>query len=150
MQAMGFGEEAERVTTRQLIIYADKFNSKDVILQGEVIGDIMRRGDFVWFNLQDDFNVMGIWASQNIVGEITTLGDYRHKGDTVEVKGKFLKADPELKGELCVRAQKINVVRQGYKIFYIINPLKVQIALALMLAVLALGLLKFSMRKRFV
>lgn len=129
----GFTEGAVKVNSQQLINNMKNFDNTTVILRGEVIGDIMPRGDFVWFNLQDEFNVIGIWAPREMESIVTQTGDYERKGDIVEVEGKFLKADPQLEGELCIRAQRINVLKEGYRTFHVLKPQKEEFAFTLSL-----------------
>lgn len=141
-------EEIPHVTIAQLIQKAKEFNGKTVIIQGEVIGNIMPRGEFAWLNIDDASNVIGVWAPQEMVSGIGYAGNYQYKGDTVEVRGRFFRADADLNGELCIRAQRITVLKEGYRTFRVLRPVKAEISLALSLVVVCLGSIILFIRKR--
>lgn len=144
-----FAQEATRTNSKQLIDNMEKFDKSNVLYKGEVIGDIMKRGNAAWFNVQDELNVIGVWAPQEVAGVLTQAGDYQHQGDIIEVDGKFLRSDPELKGEFCIRANKISVLKPGYQIFRVLKPIKEEIALTLSLVALALaGTAMYFIKKR--
>ena len=149
-----FAQEATKVNSKQLINNMEKLDQSNVIYKGEVIGDIMRRGDSVWFNVQDELDVVGVWAPLEVASVLTQAGDYQHKGDIIEVEGKFFRADPQLKGEFCIRAKKINIIKPGYEIFRVLKPIKEDIALTLSLVALvltstALYFIKKRQKKKF-
>ncbi|HRZ03431.1 MAG TPA: hypothetical protein P5015_03810 [Candidatus Omnitrophota bacterium] len=141
-------EDVLRVTAAQLIQKAKDFNGKTVIIQGEVIGDVMPRGEFAWLNIDDTSHAIGVWAPKAMVSGIRYTGDYQYKGDTIEVRGRFFRADADLSGELCIRAQKIITLKEGYRTFRILRPAKAEISLALSLVVFCLGSIILFIRKR--
>ena len=141
-------EESVPLTSKELLRDTSKWDGKNILFQGEAIGDIMRRGEFVWLNLQDDFGAIGIWAPQDLARAIQYTGDYRHKGDTIEIEGQFFKADPELGGELCIRAQRLTIVNQGNTIAQPLHPLKMEIAAIFSIGTLILGLFRIYLKRR--
>lgn len=143
----GYAQESMRVNSQQLIDQAVKIDGKTVIFKGEVIGDIMRRRGYAWFNVEDENNAIGIWAPLELIKTIGQAGDYQHKGGIVEVEGKFVRADKQLGGELCIRAQKIKVLKEGYRIFHVVKPAKVETTLALAVMALCLFLLSVVFKK---
>ena len=140
-------EQARWVTSRELIKGASHLDGEAVIFTGEVIGDVMRRGRFVWLNVQDDYGTIGVWAPVDLVKEITYLGDYNHKGDIVAVEGRFSKADYELNGELCLRAVNIRVIFPGLIIFHQLSFLKTKIALIIFILTVLVIVLRIVILK---
>lgn len=134
-------QESAYYKVDELIKLGKEMDGKEVIIQGEVIGDIMpRQKGYLWFNLQDSTGVMGVWVQGVLAREIIVAGDYNYHGDLVEVSGVFARADRELGGETCLRAQSIDILKHGHKIEHALNPIKIKIAAVL--AVLA-GILLF-------
>lgn len=140
-------QEIGWITSQELIKNASKLNGETVVFTGEAVGDLMRRGDFAWINVQDDYGTIGVWSPLELTKEITYLGDYTHKGDIIAVEGKFSRADTELGGELCVRAQNIRIVFPGFFIFHQLSSLKIKIAFILLVLLILLAGLKFFMFK---
>lgn len=119
-----------------LIRQAKDFDGKEIVIKGEVIGDIMpRQKGYLWFNVQDPTGVIGIWVHGELAREILVAGDYNYQGDEIEISGVFVRADPELSGETCVRAKSIDILKRGHRIEHLLNPIKIKIAAVL--AVLA-------------
>ena len=139
---------AETVSSSELITHARQYDGKDIVYKGEVIGDIMPRGDFVWINVQDEANTIGVWAPKELTEAVEQKGDYQHKGDTVEIEGRFFRADPELQGEIGIRAQKIKIIQPGYRIFHVVGPAKVDAAVALSVTALCLGALNLYIKRK--
>jgi hypothetical protein len=135
------------VSGSELVENAHKYDKKVIEFQGEVIGDIMDRGDHVWMNVNDGTRAIGIWAKKEMVSDIAVMGDYTHIGDQVKVTGTFYRADPQHGGDLDIRASKIEVLKTGYKVEHPIN--RVKVIFAIVLFVLVLGLhLYFVAKKR--
>ena len=47
-----------------------------IVYAGEVIGDVMVRGDFVWVNINDGENAIGVWLDKELAREIQFTGSY--------------------------------------------------------------------------
>jgi len=103
------------VASNDLIEHAKDYDGKIVSFQGEVIGDIMRRGDFAWINVHDGQNALGIWAKSPLVLPITFTGNYKSTGDIIEAKGIFHRACVEHGGDLDIHADSLTVIKPGHK-----------------------------------
>ncbi len=141
-------DEPKFYKINDIIEKANDLDGKKVIIQGEVIGDVMARKDHVWFNMQDDSGAMGVWAPGELAERILVTGDYNYKGDWVEVVGTFSRADKELGGEICVRAEMIDVLRRGHHTDHRLNPAEVKVALILSILAAILLLLRMVMKRR--
>ncbi|WPX09075.1 hypothetical protein [Anaerocellum danielii] len=107
---------AKPIDSNTLINNAFKYDGKMVEFQGEAIGEIMKRGDFAWVNIHDGQNAIGIFMRYEDAKKIRYLGRYRVKGDIVYVKGTFNRACKEHGGDLDIHAQKVEIVKRGYKV----------------------------------
>ncbi|MDD5658970.1 MAG: DNA-binding protein [Actinomycetota bacterium] len=110
------GTATQEVTSTQLIEEAKAYDTKEIIYTGEVIGDIMQRGDHSWVNVSDGSNAIGVWILSDLVRDIKFTGRYKVKGDTVKVTGIFYRACKEHGGDMDIHASDIKILKQGYKI----------------------------------
>lgn len=142
-------EEPFLVKIEELISRAQDYNGKEVTIQAEVIGDIMpRQKGYLWFNVQDSTGVIGVWAPGGLAREIIVAGDYNYHGDVIEITGVFARADKELAGETCVRAQSIDIINRGHKIEHTLNLIKTKIASVLAVLAGILLLLRMMIQHR--
>jgi hypothetical protein len=122
---------AQSVSSKELIDNAKNYDGKIVLFQGEAIGEIMKRGGFAWININDGENAIGVWAPITLLKDIFLTGNYRQKGDLVEVSGVFNKNCPEHGGDLDIHAREIRKVSKGRQIPERINFCKARFALTL-------------------
>jgi hypothetical protein len=114
-----------------LINNAKLYDGKNVVYAGEVIGDIMIRGNFAWINVNDGKNAIGIWIDQALLKDIAYTGSYRAAGDQVEVTGIFHRACPLHGGDLDIHAQAIRKIASGASRREILNISKRNLAFVL-------------------
>ena len=106
-----YAEEA--ISSAELINNAKQYDGKAVTYKGEVIGDIMMRGGFAWINVNDGVNAIGIWSNEDLVKDIVYTGNYKSRGDTVEVKGIFHRACLEHGGDLDIHIDGLRKTNSG-------------------------------------
>ena len=123
---------AQSISSTELINNAKEYDGKTVVYEGEVIGDIMVRGEFAWINVNDGQNAIGIWLDKNLPADILYTGSYKFKGDWVEVTGVFQRACLEHGGDLDIHAQTIRKIRQGRQILERLNTSKRNLGLVLL------------------
>jgi len=140
--------QARIVTSTEQIEQNKKWNGKTISYRGEVVGDILHRGDFAWINVNDDtyqgLNVeeghklagynsgQSIWVPSHLVAQITYLGRYSASGDKVEVTGVFHSACPEHGGDMDIHAASLTVVERGHEVGHAIDLRRVIAALILL------------------
>jgi len=71
----------QTLTSQELIRNASFYNGKTVAYEGEVIGDIMKRGAESWINVHDGGNAIGVLVNSDDATRITHVGGYQTKGD---------------------------------------------------------------------
>jgi hypothetical protein len=104
---------AQPISSTELINNAREYDGKSVVYAGEVIGDVMARGDFVWVNINDGENAMGVWLNKEFAGEIQFAGSYHAKGDRVEITGVFHRGCIQHGGDMDIHAQDIRKISPG-------------------------------------
>ncbi len=106
---------AVTVDSVTMIEQAKEYDKKIIIYEGEVIGDVMRRGTFAWVNVSDGSNAMGIWLSITDAAKIQYRGGYHYKGDTIRVTGVFHRACPEHGGDMDIHGERVEILKLGVK-----------------------------------
>ena len=104
---------AQSVSGKELIENARDYDLKAVTLEGEVIGDIMCRGQYCWVNLNDGSAAIGVWLPKERAKIIKYKGSYKQTGDWLRVTGVFNRACQQHSGQLDIHADEIKKVKQG-------------------------------------
>jgi hypothetical protein len=123
------GDRAVEVSTADLLEDWEALDGREVIFKGEAIGDVMRRGDYAWVTVNDDFysrearleagelrggnSGIGVWLPLAEAEKIRTLGRYGTVGDFVEVRGVFNATCLEHGGDFDIHAYSLTVIDTG-------------------------------------
>ena len=126
-----FKAAAQSLHVPDLVEKASAYNGAGVTVVGEIIGDVMARGDHVWLNLLDSGTAVGIWVEKSLLPEITFVGNYGVLGDRVSVTGIMHRACPEHGGDLDIHAESIALVRRGEIISHPVDTSRIIAAVAL-------------------
>lgn len=143
------------VSSSELIENSAKFDGQVIIFRGEVVGDILRRGEYAWITVNDDAysrhpvreggklvggnQGFGIWVPVAETEKIRYIGGYKHRGDIVEIVGIFNQSCPQHGGDMDIHALELSVVQPGRSYQEIPNLRRALVALLLM----ALSLIMF-------
>ncbi|MBI5873997.1 MAG: DNA-binding protein [Candidatus Omnitrophica bacterium] len=127
---------AQSISSADLIANAKAHDGKIVEYEGELIGSVLGRGDFVWLNLNDGANAIGVWAPCSMAQDIRRAGSYGVRGDWLGVSGVFHRACVEHGGGLDIHAYGLIVLQEGSVVHETITRKKV-LLLSLFLGVLA-------------
>jgi len=140
---------AQEVGSLDLLNNAKEYDQKTITYKGEVIGDVMMRGDHAWLHVNDGYVAIGIWASKGLIRNIFYSGNYRQRGDLLEVSGIFHKSCLEHGGDLDIHASEIRKLASGGVVIQPISKRKVYVGIvSLMLVLLFLVLRKFHKNKQ--
>jgi hypothetical protein len=139
---------AQPISSTDLINNSKQYDGKVVDYRGEVIGDIMMRGQHAWININDGQNAIGIWAAGILIKEITYKGNYSFHGDVVEITGIFHRSCPEHGGDLDIHAQTMRKVISGGQNFENPDFNKIRTAFILLGIVLLLYISNLIIPKR--
>lgn len=138
---------AQGISSSELINNAKLYDGKVVTFKGEVIGEVMPRGDFAWVNVHDGTNALGIWVPLTLAKGILYTGSYKAKGDVIEVSGIFNRACFEHGGDLDIHAQTLRKIAQGRSVQERLNPSKANQALILLGVLILIWILTLFLRK---
>lgn len=128
---------ARALTGNDLVEDAQFYDGAQIEFLGEVIGDIMARGDHVWININDGTRAIGVWAERSTAKLVTTPGDHNHIGDKVMVYGTFNRACPQHGGDLDIHASRIVLIEKGKEVQHPVDIKRVLVCVVLLLMVLA-------------
>jgi hypothetical protein len=103
----------QTISSTELIVRAKNFDNTTVAYAGEVIGDVMKRGDHAWINVNDGSNAVGVWITAAMASEIGSSGDFKHRGDRVEVTGVFNRVCVQHGGDVDIHAQTMRIEAPG-------------------------------------
>lgn len=147
---MHMHRDTDSISSVQLIGKAKDYDGKEIVYEGEAIGDVMRRGkQYAWVNVNDGDSALGIWAPWEFAKEITNLGSYKYKGDFLKITGQFNRACIEHGGDLDIHAQKIEILQKGRRRVEHLNMQKVRLAAILGFLTLILWVINiFSSRRK--
>ncbi|MDD5562022.1 MAG: DNA-binding protein [Candidatus Omnitrophica bacterium] len=139
---------AQTATSLDLLNNTKQYDGKVIYYKGEVIGDIMVRGDYAWLHVNDGTIAIGIWVPKTMVQDIFYAGNYHKKGDIVEVSGVFHRSCLEHGGDLDIHAIEIRKITPGNFGIHPINRKKVYIGIfSLVLVLLFYALKKIFIKK---
>jgi len=124
--------DAQTISSSELINNAKLYDGKLVTYEGEVIGDIMVRGEYAWVNVNDGQNAIGVWIEKSLTRDILYTGSYKSKGDWIEITGIFQRACPAHGGDLDLHAQGIRKIRPGRAVLEKLNLTKRNLVLVLL------------------
>lgn len=136
------------IGSNDLIDNASEYDGYEVVYTGEIIGDIMNRGEYTWLNVSDGNNAIGVWVKSSDIGDIKIAGRYDAHGDTVGITGIFHRVCADHGGDFDIHAEQIELVEKGYTVSHTVEPIKVFIGIVLFLS--ALICLGFVIKKRAV
>jgi hypothetical protein len=136
---------AQAVSSKYLIENAKSLDGKTMRYKGEAVTAVLNRGEYSWVNLNDGDNAIGVWCRSSSLSSVRFVGDYRNKGDKLEVEGVFHRACPEHKGELDIHAANVKIAETGFRIYESVDIGRLYISFAVFLSII---LLVIIFRKR--
>jgi hypothetical protein len=113
--ALTEGDAPLSVPIAQLVTHAKEYDGKTLTVEGEAIGDLMKRGDHSWVNILEDGVAIGVWLTNDQASCIHELGRYGNSGDLIRVTGTFHRACPDHGGDLDMHAETLQILRRGEK-----------------------------------
>ena len=105
---------AQTISSVDLIENANKYDGQLVTYVGEVIGQVMRRQNGAWVNIYDRQHSIGIWIPLDLIGNIQYKGNYKTKGDIVQVQGVFNRACSLHGGDMDIHAISVDNTQSGW------------------------------------
>lgn len=128
-----FSAYAEVLFVNRLIENMYKFDRREIEIRGEVVGDIMKRRNGIWLNIDDGSDCISVWTPEILMPRIDFVGNYSSKGDTVLIKGVFNRACHVHGGETDIHALEIKRIQMGHTIRHPIAQKKIEWTLILII-----------------
>jgi len=138
--------ESEGVSSNELIDHAKDYDGQSIIYEGEVVGDILYRGEYAWLAVFDGNNTIGCYVTKAQADQVSFVGGYGKKGDTIRVQGVFHRACAEHGGDLDIHADSIKVLSVGARVQTPLSRPVTILAIALPLPAAAMLLLVWRRR----
>lgn len=138
---------AQSISSSELINNAKQYDGKLVVYTGEVIGDVMLRGEFAWVNINDGDNALGVWMDASPAREIKFTGNYKSRGDSLEISGIFHRICLEHGGDMDIHAKSLRKIASGRMVDAKLNLDKRNLSIVLLGALLIIWILN-SFRKK--
>ncbi|MEA4913793.1 MAG: hypothetical protein VB061_04380 [Christensenella sp.] len=138
--------EGTAVSSTDLIDRAKDYDNQTVVYEGEVLGDILYRGEHAWLAVYDGSNTIGVYITAEQANGISVVGGYGKHGDTIRIEGVFHRACAEHGGDLDIHADTLKVLSVGSSVEMPVSRLVMILALALPLP--AAGLLLLVWKRR--
>lgn len=146
--AFSFNVKAQSETRiNDLVEKAKELDGSQVIVQGEVIGECLERGEYSWININDGTNAMGVWVKSSDAKQLEFYGDYHHVGDTVRITATFQRACKEHGGEADLHSITVEKIQSGQKVKENISYLKLITTTILVIIALAIVFVYFKFLK---
>jgi len=135
------------VSSTELIEKSKQYDLKEVSIQGEIIGDIFIKKDFCWINISDGINAIGIWIPKKMTEQFSHTGDYTHRGDIIQITGRFHRTCSEHIGEIDIHAEDIVFLKKGENISHPVNRARAITALILFFFALVFFVLEMYLER---
>lgn len=124
--------DAASLKINDLIEKAMAIDGQTVTVTAEAIGEKMDRKNGTWVNVSDGSNAIGIWMPTKESSRITTFGNYKAKGDLLEITGVFNRSCKEHGGESDIHFVSMTVLKTGETVQNKINLTKLVVTLLLL------------------
>ncbi|NTW95657.1 MAG: DNA-binding protein [Erysipelotrichaceae bacterium] len=135
-------------TINYLIEHSLTRDQQTVIIEGEILGEVLERGDNAWINVNDGTNAIGVYLRLDQTTELKVFGDYFNIGDKIRVVGVFERSCIEHGGEMDIHATSIQIIEPGRPIDHPVSSWKFVISIILMsIALFALYLKRHYFKK---
>jgi hypothetical protein len=141
------GRPGEAASSNELIAEAKLFDGAHVLYGGEIIGEVLRRGDHAWINVYDGNNAIGVWVPSVLLQNVKHTGGYKWLGDRIRVHGIFHRACLEHGGALDIHAQDLLVVEPGQPLIEDLSSRKILVLVVLLGVLICLLMVRIFLKK---
>jgi len=132
-----------------ILKHKDFFDRKSVSVEREVVGDIIKRGDYSIVNLKDGSFFIGLVLTPEQVHSLEFTRTSQSRGDLVKAEGIFYKECPELSGESIISVKDLVVVKFGERFRKGQYPFRTKVLVYLMVLTVILTSTLLVQRKNY-
>ncbi len=145
---LALGRPCVAASSRELVAEAKLFDGAHVLYSGEIIGEVLRRGDYSWINVYDGDNAIGVWVPGALLQNVKHAGGYKWLGDRIRVHGIFHRACLEHGGALDIHAQDLLVVDPGQQMIEELDSRKIFVLAVLLGVLICLLTVRIFLKRR--
>jgi hypothetical protein len=109
-------EEIPLLTSDQIINQAKEMDGKSIQYEGEIIGDVLSRGEFAWLSITDGANALAVYLPTSEIPEDLVIGRYATRGDLVTITGDFHRACAEHGGDMDIHGETLVLIKSGFSV----------------------------------
>lgn len=107
-------ESKPSYSSSQLIEQAKLLDGETIQYKGEVIGDILVRGEFAWLSVSDNANAVSVFLPSDLIPSSLILGRYAVRGDILNITGIFHRACSEHGGDMDIHGTSVERIQGGF------------------------------------
>lgn len=156
-----------RITASLVLACPRLFDGRRVVFVGEVVGDILRRADGAWLQVNDDDYALevgpvgphrdlrgsnsglAVWVPDGLHEDLGAPGRHGTRGAVVQVEGLLLRTDPAAGGSITIRATTLEVLAPATTVTEPLHvPLLITAATTAMLALVTTVWSRLRTRRR--
>lgn len=120
---------ADVVEINTLINKSRQYDGQTVVVKGEALLEALERKNFAWVNINDGTNAMGVVMPYDSVEKIKMYGDFKQKGDVLEIEAVFHRSCIEHGGDMDLHLIRILSITPGEKVTHPVTQNKLLFAL---------------------
>ena len=113
------------VPVARLIDESATFDGQTVKIEGEIIGDVMKRDSHAWISILDGGVAVGVWTHIENLYAGLSAGGYAMQGDRVRVMGIMHRACSEHGGDLDIHLESIELLAPGHPVMQPVHRIRV-------------------------
>ena len=118
-------------SSTELIEKSKELDGRKLNYRGELVAASLDRGEYSWANLNDGSNAIGVWCKSSLLDGVKFAGDYKNRGDIIEVNGTLNRACSIHNGELDLHADTARIIKKGHSLVRPINLKRINFAITL-------------------
>lgn len=141
---------ADVVELNTLINESRLYDGQTVVVKGEALLEALERKNFAWVNINDGTNAMGVVMSYESIEKIKVYGDFKKKGDVIEIEATFHRSCIEHGGDMDLHLVRLLSVTPGGEVSHPVTKNKLIIALISIIGMLASLFLYRDKRHKFI
>lgn len=123
-----YANEITLLKIKDLLDNPSLYNNKSIALEGEVIGEVLERGNYSWVNVSDNTGAIGLWLTKKDSLIIKNFGSYKSTGDILKVTGIYNESCIQHDGDTDIHVSTIVIAAPGKANLLSVSSSKIKIA----------------------
>lgn len=138
---------AKASSLEEILANSESFDQKNVVVVGEVIGEVLESGGGYWINISFKGHSLGIFSPvEESFDSISHWGSYAETGDYLEISGRFNK-NCSLHHTGDIHLESLEILKTGHRNKLEVSAQKVAFAMLGLIMCLIVSLMYFLKEK---